>query len=223
MCIRDSINAEYMGERDAIVNRLGMKYHAPVVHFQKIFESATNRAPADYWIWDGIHPTYAGHQLMADEWVRAVQAWRSAKQQPRPQGVYGQTTMFALLCSSQKAHNPIQHMKHSINRRHFIKTAAVAGAAVSAFQFIPARALGGAGFVAPSKRITLGVIGLGIQGNGNMRNFLGHPEMQVVAVCDVHAPVSYTHLRAHETRHDLVCRLLLEKKKTTTIIQEMRP
>src|SRR5450756_2716097 len=27
--------------------------------------------------------------------------------------------------------------------------------------------------------------------------------------------VSYTHLRAHETRHDLVCRLLLEKKKNT--------
>src|SRR5450756_2199769 len=25
-------------------------------------------------------------------------------------------------------------------------------------------------------------------------------------------PVSYTHLRAHETRHDLVCRLLLEQK-----------
>src|SRR5450756_941257 len=28
-----------------------------------------------------------------------------------------------------------------------------------------------------------------------------------------YVPVSYTHLRAHETRHDLVCRLLLEKKK----------
>src|SRR5450756_2219968 len=27
--------------------------------------------------------------------------------------------------------------------------------------------------------------------------------------------VSYTHLRAHETRHDLVCRLLREKKKIT--------
>ena len=27
------------------------------------------------------------------------------------------------------------------------------------------------------------------------------------------APVSYTHLRAHETSQDLVCRLLLEKKK----------
>src|SRR5665648_1113659 len=30
---------------------------------------------------------------------------------------------------------------------------------------------------------------------------------------DGFSSVSYTHLRAHETRHDLVCRLLLEKKK----------
>ena len=29
-------------------------------------------------------------------------------------------------------------------------------------------------------------------------------------------PVSYTHLRAHETVLDLVCRLLLEKKKIST-------
>ena len=29
-----------------------------------------------------------------------------------------------------------------------------------------------------------------------------------------YTPVSYTHLRAHETVLDLVCRLLLEKKKT---------
>src|SRR5450759_341857 len=31
----------------------------------------------------------------------------------------------------------------------------------------------------------------------------------VKSVQTVHEPVSYTHLRAHETRHDLVCRLLL--------------
>ena len=30
-------------------------------------------------------------------------------------------------------------------------------------------------------------------------------------------PVSYTHLRAHETVLDLVCRLLLEKKKNTQL------
>ena len=30
-------------------------------------------------------------------------------------------------------------------------------------------------------------------------------------------PVSYTHLRAHETGRNLVCRLLLEKKKKNKI------
>src|SRR5450756_2291376 len=36
---------------------------------------------------------------------------------------------------------------------------------------------------------------------------------QEAGPADAPGPVSYTHLRAHETRHDLVCRLLLEKKK----------
>src|SRR5665648_1073665 len=35
---------------------------------------------------------------------------------------------------------------------------------------------------------------------------------------DSRRTVSYTHLRAHETRHDIVCRLLLEKKTATTEI-----
>jgi lysophospholipase L1-like esterase len=61
--------------RQVIVVKLGEKYHASVVHFQKVFNDATKRAPADYWIWDGVHPTYSGHQLMADEWIRAVRAY----------------------------------------------------------------------------------------------------------------------------------------------------
>ena len=36
-------------------------------------------------------------------------------------------------------------------------------------------------------------------------------------------PVSYTHLRAHETVLDLVCRLLLEKKKTTITMTHSYP
>ena len=35
-------------------------------------------------------------------------------------------------------------------------------------------------------------------------------------------PVSYTHLRAHETGRNLVCRLLLEKKKTKVYSKESR-
>src|SRR5450756_2203592 len=42
---------------------------------------------------------------------------------------------------------------------------------------------------------------------------IAHERRGVQAAPDVVLPpVSYTHLRAHETRHDLVCRLLLEKK-----------
>ena len=47
------------------------------------------------------------------------------------------------------------------------------------------------------------------------RRRLGHRrEPQQIAHAD--PPVSYTHLRAHETVLDLVCRLLLEKKKQDT-------
>lgn len=38
---------------------------------------------------------------------------------------------------------------------------------------------------APSERITLGFIGVGIMGNGNLRRMVSNPEIQVVAVCDV--------------------------------------
>ncbi len=58
-----------------VVEKLASKYQAAVVHFQKVFNDATNRAPVGYWIWDGVHPTYAGHQLMADEWVRVYGAF----------------------------------------------------------------------------------------------------------------------------------------------------
>ncbi len=63
-----------LSERIAIVNKLGEKYQAAVAHYQRIFDDAVDRAPADYWIWDGVHPTYSGHQLMAEEWVRAARA-----------------------------------------------------------------------------------------------------------------------------------------------------
>jgi lysophospholipase L1-like esterase len=60
-------------KRQQVVAGLAIKYHAAIVHFQKVFDDACRRAPGDYWIWDGVHPTYSGHQLMADEWVRVVQ------------------------------------------------------------------------------------------------------------------------------------------------------
>lgn len=63
-----------------IVTKLGAKHNAPVVKLQKTFDDACKRAPAEYWVWDGVHPTYAGNQLIADEWVRVATAtWPGAK------------------------------------------------------------------------------------------------------------------------------------------------
>ena len=61
-------------KRQAAVVRLGAKYHLPVIDYQAVFEDAQAHAPAAYWCWDGIHPTYAGHALMAREWLRVTNA-----------------------------------------------------------------------------------------------------------------------------------------------------
>ena len=66
---------EGIRKRQEIVARLAEKHGAALVCFQRIFDEAAKRAPADYWIWDSVHPTYRGHQLMADEWERVVRAF----------------------------------------------------------------------------------------------------------------------------------------------------
>ncbi len=60
--------------RQDVVAKLAAKYDAALVRFQPVFAAACNIAPAEHWIWDGVHPTYSGHQLMADEWERTVRA-----------------------------------------------------------------------------------------------------------------------------------------------------
>lgn len=59
-------------KRQEIIARLAAKHGAALVHFQATLDRATGRAPALHWIWDDIHPTYSGHQILADEWERAV-------------------------------------------------------------------------------------------------------------------------------------------------------
>lgn len=59
-------------KRQEIVARLAKKHGAALVQFQHVFDEAAKRAPAEYWVWDAVHPTYRGHQLMADEWERVV-------------------------------------------------------------------------------------------------------------------------------------------------------
>ena len=50
---------------------------------------------------------------------------------------------------------------------------------------------------------------------GGLTREPGAVPVPTLAMPAITAPVSYTHLRAHETVLDLVCRLLLEKKNQT--------
>jgi len=68
-----------MKKRQAAVDRIAAKYHLPAVHFQQAFDAELAKAPAEHWSWDGVHPTYAGHGLMAAEWLKVVNAYWSKK------------------------------------------------------------------------------------------------------------------------------------------------
>lgn len=61
-----------IAKRQKIVRQLSAEYNATFVAFQDAFNKALSKAPGDYWIWDGIHPMPAGHELMAREWLRQV-------------------------------------------------------------------------------------------------------------------------------------------------------
>jgi GFO/IDH/MocA oxidoreductase family protein len=73
---------------------------------------------------------------------------------------------------------------HCTRRRFMARTAALSGA-VAAPWIIPSSALGAGGNTAPSERITVGLIGHGLMGNGHLRRLAGDSEIQVLAVCDV--------------------------------------
>ena len=80
--------------------------------------------------------------------------------------------------------------KKEITRRRFLKKATgAATGAISLPYIVSSSALGKAGSVAASNRITVGCVGVGPQGNGVMGNFLAQKDAHVVAVCDVKSHV----------------------------------
>lgn len=65
-------------------------------------------------------------------------------------------------------------------RRHFLKSSALLA---SAPLILPSRVWSQE--TAPSKRLTLGCIGMGKMMSGHVGNFLGRDDVQIVAICDV--------------------------------------
>lgn len=52
--------------------KIAMELDAIFIPYQEVFNKATELAPAHYWTQDGVHPSVAGCQLMAEAWIKAV-------------------------------------------------------------------------------------------------------------------------------------------------------
>lgn len=58
-------------KRAAAAKRVAEKYSAHFLPLQKLFDEAAAKATPEYWLIDGVHPTDAGHALIAAEWTKA--------------------------------------------------------------------------------------------------------------------------------------------------------
>ena len=63
---------DHISKRQEEAKNLAKEFDAIFVPFQAHFDEAARKAPAEYWIWDGVHPMPAGHELMARKWIDAV-------------------------------------------------------------------------------------------------------------------------------------------------------
>ena len=89
--------------------------------------------------------------------------------------------------SMVKEENPLQT---GLSRRRFLGRAAAAAAGLSV---VPRHVLGGPGFVAPSEKVNIAIIGCGGQGQSNVRELFQHRDAQIVALAD---PAQFEDLHA---------------------------
>ena len=72
-------HSELIAAYQQIVRKIAAERNAIFVPLAEVFEEAFQKAPREYWIWDGIHPTCAGHQLVSRAWLKAAEPLLFAK------------------------------------------------------------------------------------------------------------------------------------------------
>jgi acyl-CoA thioesterase I len=61
-----------INERRRIVQQLAAEIEACFVPFQSALNQVLTLAPPEYWVHDGVHPTLAGHRVLAECWYETV-------------------------------------------------------------------------------------------------------------------------------------------------------
>ena len=64
--------SEDMKNRQQIVKRIAKEFNACFVPYQSALNKCLLKAPANYWTVDGVHPTPAGHRILAEVWLNSV-------------------------------------------------------------------------------------------------------------------------------------------------------
>lgn len=64
--------AEDLDAKAAAVKACAADYGTRFLPLQSLFDQACERAPAAFWAEDGVHPTPAGHSLIARKWLETM-------------------------------------------------------------------------------------------------------------------------------------------------------
>ncbi len=67
----DSFGTE-VPQRAAAARRVAEKHGLEYIPLQEKFDEACRLAPPEFWLRDGVHPTAAGHELIARAWVEQL-------------------------------------------------------------------------------------------------------------------------------------------------------
>ncbi len=60
-------------EKAEASKRVAEKYGLEFIPLQEKFDSLCEKAPESYWLWDGVHPTPFGHEMIAREWLNTYE------------------------------------------------------------------------------------------------------------------------------------------------------
>ena len=70
---RWTVFSEGVKQRAEIVKRVAEDYRLTFIPLQGLLDSAAARTRNEDWLFDGVHPAPAGHELIAREWVKAFE------------------------------------------------------------------------------------------------------------------------------------------------------
>jgi lysophospholipase L1-like esterase len=69
--VDDKWYPEFYGYQKA-AREIAEQFDAVFIPFQSIYDEAQKQAEGSYWTSDGVHPTLAGAQLMANAWLQTI-------------------------------------------------------------------------------------------------------------------------------------------------------